>query len=276
MKKSENSAKKQLNKKQTKEDLLLTYEDLLFKKEQFMKDAESYRISYIQEFGELTAEVFKAKIECIRLKKTITFCQKSLNVGKKIDVNAMDKAIEGEMLVYKAELQSMLEENKIASKAISSDRFDVTFAKKIFRRLTKKLHPDINKMTEKDPRLEDLWNKIMRAYRANDVERLEELEVLVNAIFKELGEDAMDIDYKDLEDRIKALEIKIKIILSEKPYTYGELLNDEEKVKAKKKEMEKELKEYQDWEVAMSFNDDYVGDSLLKKYYNVYMNYPHK
>ena len=30
------------------------------------------------------------------------------------------------------------------------------------------------------------------------------------------------------------------------------------------------------WEVAMSFNDDYVGDSFLKKYYNVYMNYPHK
>lgn len=261
MKKSENSAKSKLNKKQTKEDLLLTYEDLLFKKEQFMKDAESYRISYIQEFGELTAEVFKAKIECIRLKKTISFCQKALNVGKKIDVNAMDKAIEGEMLVYKAELQSMLEENKIASKAISSDRFDVTFAKKIFRRLTKKLHPDINKMTEKDPRLEDLWNKIMRAYRANDVERLEELEVLVNAIFKELGEDALDIDYQDLEDRIKALEIKIKIILSDKPYTYGELLNDEEKVKAKKEEMQKELKEFKDYAIEL---EGILADLLMQ------------
>ena len=101
----------------------------------------------------------------------------------------------------------------------------------------------------------------MRAYRANDVERLEELEVLVNAIFKELGEDALDNDYKDLEDRIKALEIKIKIILSEKPYTYGELLNDEEKVKAKKEEMQKELKEFKDYAIEL---EGLLADLLMQ------------
>lgn len=251
MKKSENNAKKQLNKKLTKDELLLTYEDLLMKKEQYIKDGESYRISYVQEFGELTAEVFKAKIECIRLKKTIAFCQKAVNAGKKINVEAMNENIEMEMKVYQAELQSILMENKKAGEAKSSDKFDLTLAKKIYRRLAKKLHPDINQKTEKEPRLMDLWNQIMMAYYKNDAERLEELEVLVNAVFKELGEDALDIDFQDLEDRIKALEIKIGIIVSDKPYTYGELLLDDEKVEAKKEEMNKELKEYQDYAIEL-------------------------
>ncbi len=251
MKKSENSAKKQLNKKPTKEELLLRYEDLIFKKEQFMKDGASYRIAYIKEFGELTAEVFKAKLECIRLKKTIAFCQMALNAGKKINVDAMTKSIEDEMLVYKAELQSILSENEEACKCKHSDRFDFTYAKKIYRRLAKKLHPDINKMTEKDVRLEELWNEIMIAYHMNNTERLEELEVLVNAILKELGESALEIDYTDLEDRIKALEVKIGLIISDTPYTYGEFLMDEEKVQAKKDAMNKELKEYQDYAVEL-------------------------
>ncbi|MBR6384240.1 MAG: hypothetical protein IKS56_09705 [Lachnospiraceae bacterium] len=242
-KKADNNPKKKLN----KEELLARYEELLLQKEQYIKDGNSYRISYVKEFGELTAEVFKAKMECIRLKKTIAFCQREINAGKKIDVEAMNKSIELDMLAYKAELQSILKENKEASECETVTRYDFMVAKQIYRRLAKKLHPDINKMTEKEPKLKNLWNEVMNAYYKNDADRLEELEVLVNAALKELGEEVPDVDIEDLEDRIEALEIKIGMIVSDKPYTYGELLLDDEKVKQEKEKMNKELKEYQDY-----------------------------
>lgn len=260
MKKSPNKDNKKLN-IENREELFTRYEELLLKKEQLLKDAESYRIDYIKEFGELTADVFKAKIECIRIKKNIAFCQKALNLGKKISTEDMESTVEKEMLVYNAELQSILRENKLAKESVYSDHFDVTLAKKIYRRLAKKLHPDINKKTEKDERLTELWNSIMIAYHMNDVERLEELEVLVNKAMKDLGEDAIDIDYADLEDRIKALEIKIGLLISDKPYIYGELLNDKEKVKAKKEEMQKELDEYKEYALQL---EEKLADLLMQ------------
>lgn len=254
------SSKPQVN-TENRDELFTRYEELLLKKEQIIKEGESYRIAYIREFGELTANVFKAKIECIRLKKNIAFCQKALNQGRKINAEAMEKAAELEMKVYNDELRQILMENKEASEATRSDRFDVTLGKKIYRRLAKKLHPDINKMTEKDPYLADLWNSIMIAYHMNDVERLEELEVLVNKAMKDLGEEALDIDYTDLEERIEALEIKIGLILSDKPYSYGEFLADEEKVKVKKAEMEKELKEYEDYALQL---EEVLADLMMQ------------
>ena len=260
MKKSPNKDNKKLN-IENREELFTRYEELLLKKEQLLKGAESYRIAYIKEFGELTADVFKAKIECIRIKKNIAFCQKALNLGKKISTEDMESTVEKEMLVYNAELQSILRENNLAKESVYSDHFDVTLAKKIYRRLAKKLHPDINKKTEKDERLAELWNSIMRAYHMNDVERLEELEVLVNKAMKDLGEEAMEIDYTDLEERIEALEIKIGLILSDKPYSYGEFLADEENVKVKKAEMEKELKEYEDYALQL---EEVLADLMMQ------------
>ena len=244
-----------------KKSLLKTYEELLLRKEQIVKEGESYRIAYIQEFGELTAEVFKAKIECIRLKKAIAYCQKALNRGKKINPITMENSVEKEMAVYNDQLKAILRENKLAFEAKNADLFDYNLAKKIYRRLAKKLHPDINKMTEKEPKLTELWNKIMAAYYQNDAERLEELEVLVNAAFKELGIEEIDIDINDLEDRIKALEIKIGLAVNDVPYTYGEFLNDDEKVEAKKDEMTKELNEYKEYALQL---EEILADLMME------------
>ena len=260
MKKTPDKSNKKLN-TETRDELFTRYEELLLKKEQLYKDGESYRIAYIRVFGELTANVFKAKIECIRLKKNIAFCQKALNRGRKITANEMEDAVELEMKVYNAELQNILSENKRAEQSTCSDKLDVTLAKKIYRRLAKKLHPDINKMTEKDPGLANIWYSVMIAYHMNDVERLEELEVLANKVMRDHGDQAIDIDYDDLEDRIKSLETKIGLLISDKPYIYGEFLEDEDKVKAKKAEMEKELKEYEDYALEL---EEVLADLMMQ------------
>ncbi len=228
----------------SKDELYRTYVELLFKKEKCIQDAEQYRIQYVCEFGELTADLFKAKIECIRLKKYITFCQKSINKGQKVDTEKMDKSIEKEMVVYETQLKEIIADFNKAKNAKTLTTYDSNIVKKIYRRLAKKLHPDINSLTEKEPELRDLWEKILDAYYRADLDRLEELEVLAEALLEKYGLEEAGRDIEDIEDRIKALEIKIGMIINEKPYSYIEILRDDELIEKKKEEMKKEIKEF--------------------------------
>lgn len=220
------------------------YEELLLKRDHLYKEAESILIYYTQEFGTLITEVFEAKIECIRLKKAITYCQMMVNRGNPVNVQLLNDYLEEHMTVYYAELNDMLLENESAKNAKISSLIDVEQAKKIYRRLAKQLHPDINPMTEKIAQLKDLWNRITLAYHANQSRELSELEILVNKAIEDLGMGVCEIEIPDIEERICALEAEIHEILTTEPYIYEKILNDSEAVETKRKELETEKEEY--------------------------------
>lgn len=219
------------------------YEELLLKRDHLYKEAESILIRYTQEFGTLITEVFEVKIECIRLKKAITYCQMMVNRAEPVNVHQMEKYLEEQMSVYYAELQEMLRDNETAKNAKTSAFLDVERAKKIYRRLAKQLHPDINPMTEEIPQLMELWNRISIAYHANQPQELSELEVLVNKAINDLGLDTCEIEIPDIEERITALEKEIYEILTTEPYIYEKILNDSEATEEKKAVLEKEKAE---------------------------------
>ena len=220
------------------------YESLVMKKEQLLKNAGSRRTVYLQYFGDLMAEILETKIECIRLKKTIAYCTKCINLGQTIDTKAMQEEIEGEMQAYYVELKSMLEEKEGAKTAKNADDYEVRMTKQIFRRIAKRLHPDINAKTYENAVLLELWNQVMDAYNEFDVEKLEELEVVLNHVMTELGEDGFAVNIDNIEDKIKKLEKKIQEIITTVPYTYGEILADPKAIELKKQELKKELEEY--------------------------------
>ena len=58
---------------------------MLMRRDNLKKEAFIYQRNYVAEFGDLILEVFKKKVECIRKKKTIEYCQRSINHGKLID-----------------------------------------------------------------------------------------------------------------------------------------------------------------------------------------------
>ena len=220
------------------------YESLVMKKEQLLKNAGSRRVVYLQHFGDLMAEILETKINCIRLKKTIAYCTKSINLGETIDTKAMQEEIDGEMQAYYVELKSMLEEKEDAKTAKTADDYEVRMTKQIFRRIAKRLHPDINAKTNENAILLDLWNQVMEAYNEFDVEKLEELEVVLNHVMTELGDDGFSVDIDNIEEKIKKLEKKIQEIITTIPYTYGEILSDPKAIELKKQELKKELEEY--------------------------------
>lgn len=157
------------------------YEKLLLKRDQLEKDAAQILIEYTREFGDLLTEGFEAKIACIRLKKEIAWCQAQLNRGTVIDADAMKQEIDRVMAAFYRELKDMYAETKAAKDSERISAVTVVAVKRIYRKLAKQLHPDINPMTAREPKLSELWNRISIAYNANDLEELRELEVLAAA-----------------------------------------------------------------------------------------------
>ena len=234
------------------------YEKLLFERDKYKKQAGEYLREYIREFGELMTDVFRKKRSCIEKKKMISYCQLRINKSEMIDAQAMNDFIRHEMEAYNKQLAGMIHNNELCQKDTAISNSDVMQIKRIYRRIAKKIHPDIHPGTLDLPALYDLWVEVMDAYERNDLETLEELEIQINSILRELGNDVPDAEIPDIDEKIKALEAEIEKILSTDPYQYRFLLEDEERVREYKEELQEELEEYTRYEKQLI--------EILKKY----------
>ena len=224
------------------------YEKLLFERDRVKKEADNYLRLYIHEFGELLTELFRKKISCIEKKKMINYCQTAVNYGKLIDIEEMNRYIESEMSDYQKQLNDMIENNKTSKNLDTISQNEYLKIKKLYRKIAKKIHPDLNHVTENNPVLSELWINVMNAYHRNDLEALERLEVQINSILRKTGISADETDIPDIQDKIQILENEIENILSTDPYQYKFILDDEELVKEKKEELKKETEAYSMYE----------------------------
>lgn len=220
------------------------YEELLLRRDQLNKEAGSIHTAYIKEFGELLLEDFELKIECIKKKKEISYCQAAINKGKAINVQEMNSKIEQDMSLYNLQLKEMIANKDAADKAKTVPSYKVERAKRIYRRLAKTIHPDINPKIDENEELRDLWERITIAYNCNDDEELDNLEILVRKVLKENGEAVTNVEIDDIDERISRLEHEINCIITTEPYTFSELLSSEERINEKKKALNNEISEY--------------------------------
>ena len=114
-------------------------------------------------------------------------------------------------------------------------------AKEMFRKIVKKLHPDMNPDITK--REKELFNKAVKAYQEGDIATLQEIydevfcagETDING--KELTlEELSEIKHK-LEVRIAELQAEINNIKNDFPYREKDLLEDPEKLDELTREM---------------------------------------
>lgn len=228
-----------------REDSYELYEELLLQRDNLEREAASIRICYLREFGDLITTSFKLKVECIKKKKIIAYCQQAINKGLQIDMQAINEAISKEMDLYYAELVQLINEYDEAKEAevVSSSR--TNRAKKIYRRIAKRIHPDTFPLTMKNEGLQDLWGRTVAAYHALDPDELADIEVLINKYLKDIGEMYLVMFIPDIEDRIAKLEREIIEITTTEPYVYSELLDDEVGVEEKKCELTEEIQGYE-------------------------------
>lgn len=223
------------------------YEEVLIQRDSLKKEAFILQRNYVAEFGDLILSVFEKKLECIRRKKTIEFMQASLNHGKPIDKNALEAYLQAEMAAFQAQLDAMIADTESAKERETVTEFDLLKIKRLYHRLVKQIHPDINPKTNELEELSDLWNRVQSAYNCNDLKELEELEVIVTNVLQKLGIGIMEIEIPDIEDRIAEIEAEIVRIRETDPYMYRYLLEDPEKVAEKNRTLREELRSYEDY-----------------------------
>ena len=225
----------------------ILYEELLLKRENLRKEGAQFYINYIRVFGELLTESFRKKIKCIRKKKMIAYCQKCVNQGLDINSVNLNSYIEAEMSEYEEQLKQMAQEAKDAAKARSISDADVRKIKEIYYRLARKIHPDMRPEYADDEQIMDYWYRIVIAYQNNQLQELEELEVLVNTCLEENQGNDETLHIEDVEAKIKHMEQEIDRIVSAAPYTYRFLLKDGKQTEEKKEELQREIKEYEQY-----------------------------
>lgn len=219
-------------------------ENLILQRDRLEKEAEHYRMEYFREFGELITDAFQARIDCIALKKSITFCQARRNSGEEIDPISMQEFIDSNMLAYNAQLEELLDMTKAGKSMVEIPVLEAEEIKRIYRRIAKQLHPDICPLTAEEPELMNLFQKVLFAYRANDLKGIREAEILINRFLKEHGYNPEPVFIEDLPEKIAGLEAEIAHIVETEPYTYKKLLEDAESSEQKRKELEMEKENY--------------------------------
>ncbi len=223
------------------------YEELLMLRDSVNKEAFNYEREYTRVFGDLILELFRKKVECICKKKTIEYCRVFINQGKNVDPVALQAYLLKEMLEYQKQLEEMVENNEAAKKAESVSQSDMMKIKRIYHRMVKKLHPDINPLTEENEDLWMLWQRLITAYNCNDLKEMEETEVLINKALEDLKLGNMEIEIPDIEEKILELEAEIEMIKLKDPYQFKYLLEDPVAVEEKKDSIRKEIRDFEEY-----------------------------
>lgn len=243
------------------------YEKLILERDALKREAGAYLTSYIKNFGELINKVFEKKIDCISKKKSIAFCQASVNRGERIDADELQKYLDSAMALYEKQLSQMLKDYKEARSSKPSSEYDIIRCKSLYRKIAKLIHPDINPAVWEFEEIEELWNRTLSAYKLNSVGELQDLEVLIHKLLDEKGFEPEDIVIENAEERIRELEEEIRLIISTDPYLYKELLEDEAASEQKKKELEEELESYIKYSEELSVTlRKYLGNGVITKW----------
>ena len=170
-----------------------------------------------------------------------------INQGKQPDQEEMQEYLRLHMAAYQKQLEEMVRDWENSKRMQPVSPMQVEKVKTIYRRLAKQLHPDINPMTKESPVLNDLFQRIMIAYRCNDLVEIQALEVLATKAMNELNGENVVVVIDDIEEKIAELEARIGKIMASEPYTLKKILDDPEAIEKKKKEIQQEIEEYMEY-----------------------------
>lgn len=234
------------------------YVELVAKRDTYKKAGYSYSCEYIRVFGELMNRAFEEKINCIKKKKIIAYCQKKINSNDVINQHDLDKYVNSIMEDYYDELNRMIEDYKSCNSAEILTNIEYARLKRIYRRIAKKIHPDINPMFADDKTLMELWNRAVTAYKCNILEEIEEVDVLINNYLQDININDDDYFIDNIDIKIERILKAIDKIINSNPYQYKYILSNKEKVKEIKDGLKKEIDRYLEYSKEL--------DSIISKF----------
>lgn len=141
--------------------------------------------------------------------------------------------------------------NSDGAKAGNSGENKRPSLKDLYRKIIKKLHPDVNpNATEHE---QELFRRATQAYEDGDIETLQEI---YDEVFSGAGMESEQVDdlspeelleiKKKLEEQIRVLQADLNEIKSRNPYRYKELLDDPEKLSLVQAALQEAIRLYEE------------------------------
>lgn len=235
--------------KQLKEDIANLYEE---KDELLYHTCKIIETEYMSKVGVLEYKLYEFQCKILRLKRKIELYQININRQEVPNEKEIEEKLDAEYKEYEKKLNKMSNDIQEAL-----DRKNCSFLseedgkelKNIYRRLIKKLHPDLNK--ESSEKNKNLFLQVTRAYENGDLETLKNLELLTNEIVEkeniETGEfeelKNSKLKYKEI---VKELLETIKKIKESYPYNKKEFLKSDILVQKKKEKLLQQMEMYKE------------------------------
>lgn len=238
--------KNEVEKMRTELSMLLLERDEL----QFVI-CKNIETEYMLKLGGIEYKAYEAQCAALRLKRKIELIQAKKNRQEKINISAIEKTLDDEFAEYQKQLDAQINKMNEALRQSQLEHLsdeDNKELKKLYRKIVKVLHPDLNPEIS-DAQLQ-LFNNAVAAYKNGDLRTLRIIAEMVgeNAL-PEQQKDAMTQlleDKKRLQELLKNIRDSIEKIKSEYPYIMKNIIEDAEKTAQKKQELESILNQYKE------------------------------
>lgn len=212
-------------------------------------ESKNLEMAYLLAFGALEYEIYETQCEALRLKRKTELIQAQKNRQEKIDLVAIETTLEQEFAAYTDMLRSQLEKMRAAEQRNLQDVLDEQDTgelKRLYRLLVKALHPDLHPDLGEMERT--MFLRVVEAFENADLTTMR----LLFALLLKPGEEELPGTMEALENLKKQLlaalaeaRRRIAAMQAEFPFTMEELLRDEEKIAARKTELQSLLEQWQ-------------------------------
>lgn len=213
-------------------------------------ECKNIEMVYMLLVGGLEYKAYEAQCAVLRLKRKVEMIQAKINRQETVALSEIDHMLDEEFAEYQNELNAQMEKMNDAIKR-SKGKFlteeETRELKKRYRRIVKSLHPDLH--SELSSAQLKLFENAVAAYKNGDLETLRIIDEMVSEPMLPKAEEAVMAHLAKEKERLisllQLLKERIAKIKSEYPYTVKELIGDQEKIDARKAEIEELLCEYE-------------------------------
>ena len=221
------------------------YKELLIRRDTLKKECELIWLQYVKTFGTLLETLFRQKIECIALKKKITYCQSRQNRKESVDFNEMERSVQAELTDYYDALKEICEAKDVETTPVSP--CDMLQIKKLYRKIASLIHPDLHPELFQRRDIQELWQQAKAAYASNDLAALQDAEFLILEAIGSTPDCKAPEAIENIDKRIAALQEEIAQIIATQPYQYKFILLDSSLVAEEQQLLTEEIASYQSY-----------------------------